>query len=193
MQVLINDLLTFSRVGRLNAMYTDVDLDAALDSALTNLSAAVEESDVQIVRPPEGLPLIHGDPTLLTMVWQNLLGNAVKFRREGVAPRIVVEYEPHDDDNDGGWIFSVSDNGIGIPEEFAEKVFVIFQRLHGRDAYSGTGIGLALCKKIIEHHGGTIWLDTSYSEGTRFRFTLPARSTAVDGGASTAVLEGTTK
>jgi signal transduction histidine kinase len=177
MQVLINDLLTFSRVGRLNATYADVDLDTALDSALTNLSAAVEESGVEIVRPHDGLPRVHGDPTLLTMVWQNLLGNAVKFRREGVTPRIVIECEP-DDGNDDSWNFSVSDNGIGIPEEFADKVFVIFQRLHVRDAYSGTGIGLALCKKIIEHHGGTIWLDTSYTEGTRFRFTLPAESTA---------------
>ena len=115
MQVLINDLLTFSRVGRLNATYTDVDLDAALDSALTNLSAAVEESGAQIVRPDEGLPQVHGDPTLLAMVWQNLLGNAVKFRREGVAPRIVIECEQPMSDDDDGWNFSVSDNGIGIP------------------------------------------------------------------------------
>jgi light-regulated signal transduction histidine kinase (bacteriophytochrome) len=193
MQVLINDLLTFSRVGRLNATYADVDLDTALDSALTNLSAAVEESGVQIVRPDEGLPRVHGDPTLLTMVWQNLLGNALKFHREGVAPRIVIACERHDDGNDDGWNFSVSDNGIGIPAEFADKVFVIFQRLHVRDAYSGTGIGLALCKKIIEHHGGTIWLDTSYAEGTRFRFTLPAESTAESDLNPKALLEGTSE
>jgi signal transduction histidine kinase len=193
MQVLINDLLTFSRVGRLNATYADVDLDAALDSALTNLSAAVDESEAQIVRPNEGLPQVHGDPTLLTMVWQNLLGNAMKFRREGVAPRIVIECEPNDDDNDDGWNFSVWDNGIGIPEEFADKVFVIFQRLHVRDAYSGTGIGLALCKKIIEHHGGTIWLDTSYTDGTRIRFTLPAASTAEPDLNPNALVEGSSE
>ncbi|HVQ52192.1 MAG TPA: ATP-binding protein [Mycobacterium sp.] len=193
MQVLINDLLTFSRVGRFNAMYTVVDLDATLDSALTNLSAAAEESGVEIVRPRHGLPQVHGDPTLLTMVWQNLIGNAMKFRRDGVAPRIVIECEPNDDDDNDGWKFSVSDNGIGIAEEFVDKVFVIFQRLHGRDSYGGTGIGLALCKKIIEHHGGDIWIDTSYSEGTRFHFTLPAESTAEPDLSPTALAEGTSE
>jgi signal transduction histidine kinase len=190
MQVLINDLLRFSRVGRLNATYADVDLDAALDKALSNLTAAIEESDAEIVRPAGGLPRVHGDPTLLTMVWQNLIGNAVKFRREGVAPRIVIDCEPREDDHDAGWTFGVSDNGIGIAREFADKVFVIFQRLHGRDVYSGTGIGLALCKKIIEHHGGTIWIDTAKTDGTRFRFTLPAESPDASGGAPETLLEG---
>jgi signal transduction histidine kinase len=175
MQVLINDLLTFSRVGRLNATSTDVDLDATVDTALGNLSTVIDESGAEIVRPADGLPHVDGDPTLLIMVWQNLIGNAVKFRREGVTPRIVIESGRRDDDD---WLFTVSDNGIGIPQEFADKVFVIFQRLHGRDAYSGTGIGLALCKKIIEHHGGTIWIDHDYTEGTRFRFTLPVHTTA---------------
>ena len=190
MQVLINDLLRFSRVGRLNATYADVDLDAALDKALSNLTAAIEESDAEIVRPAGGLPRVHGDPTLLTMVWQNLIGNAVKFRREGVAPRIVIDCEPREDDHDAGWTFGVSDNGIGIAREFADKVFVIFQRLHGRDVYSGTGIGLALCKKIIEYHGGTIWIDTAKTDGTRFRFTLPAESPDASGGAPETLLEG---
>jgi light-regulated signal transduction histidine kinase (bacteriophytochrome) len=193
MQVLINDLLTFSRVGRLNAMYIDVDLDATLDSALTNISSAVEESGAQIVRPHDGLPKVLGDPTLLTMVWQNLLGNAVKFRRDGVAPQIVIECKPSEVGRDDGWNFSVSDNGIGIPEEFVDKVFVIFQRLHGRDSYTGTGIGLALCKKIIEHHGGLIWIDTSYTGGTRFRFTLPAASTAEPDLNPKALAEGTSE
>jgi signal transduction histidine kinase len=189
MQVLINDLLTFSRVGRLNASSTEVDLDAALDAALNNLAAAVEESSAEVTRPQHGLPHVQGDPTLLAMVWQNLVGNAVKFRREGLAPRIVIECEPGSGD-DHGWDFSVSDNGIGIPEEFADKVFVIFQRLHVRDAYSGTGIGLALCKKIIEYHGGAIWIDTSYTEGTRFRFTLPAEFTAEPDVTPAALLRG---
>ena len=172
MQVLINDLLMFSRVGRLNSTETDVALDSVLDSALGNVATAIEESGTEIVRPDAPLPHVLGDPMLLTMLWQNLIGNAVKFRREGVAARIVVEYEPSD--ARGEWLFTVSDNGIGIAEEFVDKVFVIFQRLHGRDAYSGTGIGLALCKKIVEYHGGAIWIDTSYTSGTRFRFTLPA-------------------
>ncbi|CAN5117147.1 CHASE3 domain-containing protein [soil metagenome] len=173
MQALINDLLTFSRVGRLNAAYSDVDLNLALGAALENLSTAVEESGATIALPGDPFPRIHGDSTLLSMVWQNLIGNAVKFHRPDVAPTIVIECEPRRTDHADQWLFTVSDNGIGIDDEFVDKVFVIFQRLHVRDAYSGTGIGLALCKKIIEHHGGTIWIDTSYTGGTRFRFTLP--------------------
>ena len=170
MQILINDLLTFSRVGRLNSAQAEVSLDAALDTALVNLAMAVEDSHADIVRPADPLPTVTGDPTLLAMLWQNLVGNAMKFRREGVAPRIVIECAPHDDDQ---WLITMSDNGIGIAPEFVDKVFVIFQRLHGRDSYGGTGIGLALCKKIVEHLGGAIWIDTSYTEGTRFHFTLP--------------------
>ncbi len=186
MQILINDLLTFSRVGRLNATNTEVGLDSALDSALGNLATALEESDAVIERPADGLPTVHGDPTLLSMLLQNLVGNAVKFRREGVRPRVVIECALGDEGDEQNWSFSLTDNGIGIPPEFVEKVFVIFQRLHGRDAYSGTGIGLALCKKIVEYHGGTIWIDTGYTEGARFRFTLPVMA---DDTAAT-VLEG---
>jgi signal transduction histidine kinase len=173
MQVLINDLLTFSRVGRLSTTHTDVELDEMLDIALSNLDTAIEESGAEVVRPAEPLPQVLGDGTLLTMLWQNLIGNAVKFRKPDTAPRIVIECERGTGDRDGQWLLTVSDNGIGIAEEFSQKVFVIFQRLHGRDAYSGTGIGLALCKKIVEYHGGTIWIDNSYTEGTRFRMTLP--------------------
>ncbi len=118
-----------------------------------------------------------GDPTLLAMLWQNLIGNAIKFRHPDRAARghgrlcaRTTRATP------GG--SRVTDNGIGIPAEFAEKVFVIFQRLHGRDAYGGTGIGLAMCKKIVEHHGGRIWIDTEYTDGTRICFTLPASSPA---------------
>ena len=169
MQVLINDLLAFSRVGRLHAARTEVDLDVAVDAALNNLAATIDETGAQIVRLTSALPTISGDPTLLTMLWQNLLGNAIKFRRNGSAPRIEIECQRGEDE----WLFRVTDNGIGIPAEFVDKVFVIFQRLHSRDAYSGTGIGLALCKKIVEHHGGTIWIDSSYTEGTQIRFTMP--------------------
>ncbi len=173
MQALINDLLSFSRVGRLGTRQTEVDLDTALDAGLANLAAAIEESDVEIVRPKQPLPRIIGDPMLLTMLWQNLIGNAVKFRRPDRRPRVVVECEEGTGDRENEWLLSLSDNGIGIAEEFTEKVFIIFQRLHGREVYSGTGVGLALCKKIVEHHGGTIWIDTSYTEGTRLQFTLP--------------------
>ncbi len=172
MQRLINDLLTFSRVGRVIDGTEPVDLEATLDSALDNLSGAIEDSGTVIERP-ERLPEITGDQTLLTMLWQNLIGNAVKFREPGTTPLIRIECVPAD--NPDEWQFSVSDNGIGIAPQFAEKVFVIFQRLHNREEYSGTGIGLALCKKIVEYHGGALWIDTDYTGGTRFRFTLAVR------------------
>lgn len=177
MQVLINDLLSFSRVGRLNTKYTKVELGTALDTAIANLGAAIEESGAKVVHPGQPLPQVFGDPTLLTMLWQNLIGNAVKFRREDRAPRIEIACRRGAGNQSDNWVFSVSDNGIGIPEEFVGKVFIIFQRLHGRDTYGGTGLGLAMCKKIVEHHGGTVWIDTSYTDGTRFEFTLPIADT----------------
>lgn len=192
MQVLINDLLTFSRVGRLNATTTEVDLNAVVTAAMSNLSAAIEDTGAQIVLPAAPLPPVAGDPTLLAMVWQNLIGNAIKFHRDGVSPRIVIECEEGRGNYAEKYLFTVTDNGIGIAEEFVDKVFVIFQRLHGRDAYTGTGIGLALCKKIIEHHGGTIWIDTSYTDGTRFNFTLPVTPTTTPDIAAQPQLEGTT-
>lgn len=125
------------------------------------------------------------------MLWQNLIGNAVKFAKDGVPPKIVITYDERTDTDDAEWLFSVADNGIGIGADFVDKVFVIFQRLHGRDEYSGTGIGLALCKKIVEHHGGNIRVDTTYTTGTRFLFTLPATPTTEPNEIPTALLEGT--
>jgi Bacteriophytochrome (light-regulated signal transduction histidine kinase) len=172
MQILINDLLTFSRVGRVNDSRLPVDMAQALDKALANLDSAVTDSGARVDRPDE-LPRIVGDPTLMTMLWQNLVGNAVKFRHPDRPPHIRITCE-RDPKNPDAWRLCVTDNGIGIPAEFEDKVFVIFQRLHSRDAYGGTGIGLALCKKIVEYHGGHIWIDTSYTDGTRFCFTLPS-------------------
>ncbi len=179
MQVLINDLLTFSRVGRLNDARVEVDLDQVLTKALANLDTAITETGAHVERP-ERLPKVVGDPMLLGMVWQNLVGNAVKFRHPDRTPNVGITCE-EDADSPGTWRLCVTDNGIGIPEEFAEKVFVIFQRLHGRDAYGGTGIGLALCKKIVEHHGGHIRLDTGHTGGTRICFTLPSGDGTADG------------
>ncbi|MFD5897289.1 ATP-binding protein [Streptomyces sp. NPDC060366] len=172
MQVLINDLLTFSRVGRVQDAQEEVALDAALDRALRNVSVSIEETGAVVERPAE-LPEVMGDPTLLTMLWQNLVGNAVKFRHPDRAPHITVAVDR--EEGADSWTFSVTDNGIGIPEEFAEKVFIIFQRLHARDAYAGTGIGLSLCKKVVEHSGGHIWIDTAHTGGARIAFTLPAQ------------------
>ncbi|MCC5033630.1 CHASE3 domain-containing protein [Streptomyces sp. WAC 00631] len=173
MQILINDLLTFSRVGRVNDDRRPVALDETLDRALANLSTAIEESGARVERP-ETLPEVTGDPTTLAMLWQNLVGNAVKFRSPDRVPEVTITAEQSGED--GSWRFCVTDNGIGIPPEFSEKVFIIFQRLHGRETYTGTGIGLALCKKIVEHHGGQITLDTDLAEGTRICFTLPGRA-----------------
>ncbi|MFD3522380.1 ATP-binding protein [Streptomyces sp. NPDC058653] len=192
MQVLINDLLTFSRVGRVQDAQEQVLLDAALDRAVRNLSVTIEETGAEVERPAE-LPQVVGDPTLLTMVWQNLLGNAVKFRHPDRDPRVTIAAERTEDDD--SWTFTVTDNGIGIPEEFAEKVFIIFQRLHARDAYAGTGIGLSLCKKVVEHSGGHIWIDTDYTDGTRIAFTLPveeARPVAVGPSSPAPTTEGST-
>ena len=169
MQQLINDLLAFSRVGRLGAELEPVDMNAAARDALSNLQAAIEESGAEV--EVGELPTVRGEPTLLSAVLQNLIGNAIKFRGDE-PPRVRVWAEPADD----MWRFTVADNGIGIDPEYADRIFVIFQRLHPKEAYGGTGIGLAMCRKIVEFHGGRIELDTSVREGTTFRFTLPVNN-----------------
>ncbi|MFC5819362.1 sensor histidine kinase [Nonomuraea harbinensis] len=169
MQGLINDLLSYSRVGRLYDARRAVNLNLKLDKALDNLATGIEESGATIERPDD-LPEITGDPMLLTMLWQNLIGNSIKFRHPD---RPLVIRIDHEQVEVSEWRFSLTDNGIGVDPEFADKIFVIFQRLHSREAYSGTGIGLAMCKKIVENHGGRIWLDTAYQDGgIRICFTL---------------------
>ena len=169
MQVLINDLLAFSRVGRSAADLGPVACDAALAGATANLSAQIGQAGAVIEAGP--LPVVRAQLTLMTVVFQNLLSNALKFKGER-PPRIVVAAE-----RDGAfWSFSVTDNGIGIEPQYADRVFLIFQRLHDRAAYPGTGIGLAMCRKIIDYFGGRIWLDTAVAEGARFCFTLPVLS-----------------
>ncbi|MBC3986886.1 CHASE3 domain-containing protein [Streptomyces sp. AC536] len=166
MQVLINDLLDFSRVGRLHNTHESVDLEQVLERTLSTLSVGIEEAGATVTHDP--LPTLTADPTQMGMLWQNLIGNAVKFRRPGKAPEVHVAACQEGE----LWRFTVTDNGIGIDPEYADKVFVIFQRLHTKDAYSGSGIGLAMCKKIVEFHGGTIAVDTSYHDGARISFTL---------------------
>jgi signal transduction histidine kinase len=169
MQVLINDLLAFSRVGRTMQNLGPASCDAALADAQAALSAQISDAGAVIEAGP--LPVVRGQLTLLTVVFQNLLSNALKFRSER-PPRIAVTAV-----RDGTfWRFSFTDNGIGIEPQYADRVFLIFQRLHDRAAYPGTGIGLAMCRKIIEYFGGRIWLDTSAADGSEFRFTLPAIS-----------------
>lgn len=169
MQVLINDLLAFSRVGRVHNDQRSVDLEDVLDRALDNLSVAIEETGTVVEHDP--LPSVVGDATQLNMLWQNLLSNAIKFHSPDRPPRIRVEARQDGD----MWEFAVTDNGIGIDPDFRDKVFVIFQRLHTREAYPGTGIGLAMCKKVVEFHGGTIAIDEHRTVGTRVVFTLPVQ------------------
>ncbi|MFJ5850926.1 ATP-binding protein [Streptomyces sp. NPDC092903] len=174
MQTLINDLLTFSRVGRLHAEDADVSLATLLQRTTNSLGMAIEETGAVLTHDP--LPVVHGDPTQLGVLLQNLISNAIKFRAPGVVPQVHISARRPADGAEGAdrrWEFAVSDNGIGIGPEYAERIFVIFQRLHTRDTYPGNGIGLALCKKIVEYHGGTITLDTGHTPGTRFVFTLP--------------------
>jgi signal transduction histidine kinase len=169
MQQLINDLLAFSRVGRSPGEQPVVAGDDVLRQALASLSEAVDESGAQVEAGP--LPSVRAEPALLAAVFQNLIGNALKFHGDGGPPHVEISAE-----RDGAeWVFSCVDDGIGIEPEYADRIFMIFQRLHPKDAYAGTGIGLAMCRKIVEYHGGRIWLDTTAPAGrTTFRFTLPA-------------------
>jgi signal transduction histidine kinase len=166
MQALINDLLAYSRVGTKARPFEATDCAKVLDTALANLRIAMKNSGAEVSHGP--LPVLMGDPMQLTQLFQNLVGNALKFKRDDPV-RVHVAAEPRD----GGWCFSVSDNGIGIAPEYHERIFVLFQRLHGRAEYPGTGIGLAICKKIVERHGGTISVQSQPGEGSTFRFTIP--------------------
>ncbi|MFC7530561.1 ATP-binding protein [Actinoplanes sp. GCM10030250] len=166
MQRLINDLLAFSRIGRLTSGFSEVDLNKVLTDVQSQLEPRAGEG-AEIVW--SGLPIVEGEEPLLTTLFVNLVGNSLKFRRPDVLPVIRITAK-----RDGGeWQINVRDNGIGIEAEFADKVFVIFQRLHARDAYEGTGIGLAIVKKIVEYHGGRVWLDVDVPEGASIYFTLP--------------------
>jgi signal transduction histidine kinase len=171
MQALISDLLALSRVGRTTDEFTAVPLDVAVDEAVGNLAFRIEEAGGTVERSG-ALPTVQGDRSLLVSLFENLIGNAVKYRREGVAP--VVRISAEQDADAGHWTFTVCDNGIGIDPQYAERIFAVFQRLHLRDSYGGTGIGLALCRRIVEFHGGRIWLEHVESgEGAVFMFTLP--------------------
>src|SRR5665648_163568 len=168
MQHLINDLLGFSRVGRIGSEGTDVDLDATLRRVLADLQPVIDETGAEV--EVGDLPVVRGEKLLLAQLLANLVGNALKFRHPDRAPVVRVDARRVGD----VWELVCQDNGIGIDPAFAERVFVIFQRLHAKEVYEGTGIGLALCKKIVEYHGGTIWIDTSVTEGAAVRWTLPA-------------------
>ena len=165
MQRLIVDLLSYSRVGTKAKALVQTDLNEVLQRALRNLTVAIEESGANINSAP--LPLLPGDGVQLTQLFQNLIANAIKFRADRpLEIRIGAQQES------GFWHLTVSDNGIGIPKKDFERIFIIFQRLHTREKYPGTGIGLSICKKIVERHGGRIWVESEEGKGTSFHFTL---------------------
>ncbi len=166
MQVLINDLLTYSRVGTRGKPFERTDCEVVFGRAFANLQVAIHESNAIVTH--DHLPTIPADASQLEQLFQNLIGNAIKFRGQEPS-RVHVSAQ----ENGNEWLFSVTDNGIGIDSEYTERIFVIFQRLHGGAEYPGTGIGLAVCKKIVERHGGRIWVESQPGKGSTFYFTIP--------------------
>jgi light-regulated signal transduction histidine kinase (bacteriophytochrome) len=166
MKQLIEDLLAYSRVGTRGKELKATDCEVVLQKALTNLRATVEASSALVTHDP--LPTIEADATQLVQLFQNLIGNAIKFRGTN-APCVHVSAKEQDD----AWLFGVEDNGIGIDPQYSERIFMVFQRLHNKAEYPGTGIGLAICKKVIDRHGGRIWVESKSDSGSNFYFTLP--------------------
>jgi signal transduction histidine kinase len=165
MQTLIDDLLEYSRVGRSRKPFQPIDCNQVLEQAIANLQGVI--GDTQAVINYSELPVVTGDISQLIQLFQNLLGNAIKYRK-ATSPVVGVTVCKHENK----WLFSVSDNGIGIAEQHQERIFQIFQRLHTQREYSGTGIGLAICQKIVERHGGSIWVESEPGQGSTFHFTI---------------------
>jgi signal transduction histidine kinase len=170
MQSLINDLLEYSRVGTHAKPFEPVDCGELLEHTLANLRMSIEDCRAEVTC--DFLPVVPADRTQMIQLFQNLIGNALKFRKDE-RPSIHISAKQADD----SWLFQVRDNGIGMDCLHADRIFVMFQRLHGRDEYSGTGIGLAICKKIVERHGGSIWVESEPGKGAAFYFTIPSNGT----------------
>ncbi|OKH22622.1 hypothetical protein NIES593_12590 [Hydrococcus rivularis NIES-593] len=180
MKTLIDDLLSYSRVSTRAQPFELVDCNVILEMAIANLQVTINETGTAITRAP--LPQVMADATQLMQLFQNLLSNAIKFRTEGVPPQIHIgavrrqEAASSPASSSQEWLFWVRDNGIGIEQQYADRIFAIFQRLHGRGKYPGTGIGLAICTKIVERHGGRIWVESEFGKGATFYFTIPERT-----------------
>jgi PAS domain S-box-containing protein len=168
MQGLIQDLLIYSRVGRGELTLAPTDLNAVVCRTLKDLSHAIEETQAELAI--SSLPTVAVNAIQIGQLFQNLIANALKFRGDRT-PKIEIKATC----GDGHWMFSVRDNGIGMDPEYSDRIFIIFQRLHSQQEYPGTGIGLAICKKIVERHGGRIWVESKLGEGTSFYFTIPTR------------------
>lgn len=173
MRLMINDLLAYSRVTTRGSPFKPVPLAEALDDALQNLAPAREESAAEVVH--DALPSVRGDRSQLAQLFQNLVGNAVKFRRPGEPPRVTITARREAPES-SFWTVAVRDNGIGIGPKHFDRIFAVFQKLHGTEEYPGSGVGLAICRKIVERHGGRIWVESTPGEGSTFFFTLPAAS-----------------
>ena len=167
MEMLLRDLLAYTQAGQLDRPEAPEDANAALNGALANLDGAIRESGAQVIS--ERLPSLSVHATQLQQLFQNLVGNAIKYRRPEIPPVINVTAR-----RDGeSWLFSVGDNGLGIEAEYKERIFGLFKRLHTGDEYSGTGIGLAICQRIVERYHGRIWVESEPGKGSTFKFTLP--------------------
>jgi len=166
MKQLIEDLLAYSRVGTRGKEFRSVSMDRVVERARVNLRAALEESGVELTA--DALPEVYGDEMQLVQLLQNLIGNAIKFRA-AANPRIHISFSQKENEQ----VFAVQDNGIGIEPQYFERIFMVFQRLHDKGQYPGTGIGLAICKKVVDRHHGRIWVESAPGEGSRFVFTLP--------------------
>jgi len=169
MMGMIQALLTYSRVGTKGKPPEPTNCEEIFARTLKNLQAALEEKGAEVTHDP--LPTVMADGIQMGQLFQNLIGNGVKFQGEGVRPHVHVSVEEKGDD----WLFSFKDNGIGIDPQYKDRIFIIFQRLHGKQEYKGTGIGLAVCKRIVERHGGTIWVESELGKGATFKFTMPKR------------------
>jgi light-regulated signal transduction histidine kinase (bacteriophytochrome) len=172
MQALIEGLLDYSRVGTRAQEFAPTDAEAVMKHVKENLSVAIQESGAEITSDP--LPTLMVDDVQFSQVLQNLVSNGIKFHGDGVRPEVHVSAEQ----KDGEWVFSVRDNGIGVAQEDTDRLFQIFTRLHAGDEYPGAGIGLAVCKRIVERHGGRIWVESEVGKGSTFYFTLPATEAA---------------
>jgi PAS domain S-box-containing protein len=175
MRGLINDLLAYSRIDTQGKALEPTDCNDLVKEVLVDLQVAIRENEALVTH--DELPTVAADRTQLRQLFQNLIGNAIKFRGDE-QPAVHLGVEPHGEE----WMFSVRDNGIGFDPKFADRIFAIFQRLHGREKYPGTGIGLAVCKKIVERHGGRIWAESQPNHGATFYFTLPTQSAAAQAG-----------
>lgn len=178
MQRLILDLLEYSRVTSKGKEFELVDVNEVLNTVLSNLKIGIDEDNVEIFY--ENLPTVMADSSQLVQLFQNLIGNAIKFRKPDEPPRIHVL--AHKDEDKNEYVFSIQDKGIGMEPQYAERIFTIFQRLHTREEYSGTGIGLSVAKKIVERHGGHIWVESELGKGSTFYFTIPIEPTQMGGG-----------